>query len=434
MGLGVYSLEGQDKGGEMGQRSEPAGRRSGAAGQTGFGRYLRKIREDRKLSLDAVEERSFGFPGKVTKSHLSRIETGQAVPTFPRMFTLSRIYGVPIAQLAERFDLDLRAGLTDPADAAAPDRTDPADARGADARDADAEGAEGAGALERVHTWIRSGRYAEALQGADAALARMDPAAGGPVTVALRLARIDALLHLGGYHTAKDEAEELLNSDDLDAAQRVSTIYHLALSGYRLGRFHVAGFALEKAEQALQSLGADHRLHPMLHTLKGNLAVRLDRPQEAVEAFRRALHGYEHVDDAFEACRTRLNLTSALIQTGHPQEAKRQLVRIVERSRRQGWDRLAALALSNLALIAYTAGDHRAAESFCLQSNTIARSRDYMTVVFRNCFYLWKIARERGDDAAARTNFRTLKTYLGRLVDALPEADAFRAHLARSES
>ena len=72
-----------------------------------FGRFLRRVREERKLSLDAVEELSLGYPERVTKSHLSRIENGQAVPTFPRMFALSRIYGLPIASVAEKFEIDL---------------------------------------------------------------------------------------------------------------------------------------------------------------------------------------------------------------------------------------------------------------------------------------------------------------------------------------
>jgi len=59
-----------------------------------FGRYLRRIREERKLSLDSVEEMTLSYPERITKSHLSRIENGQAVPTFPRMFALSQIYGV----------------------------------------------------------------------------------------------------------------------------------------------------------------------------------------------------------------------------------------------------------------------------------------------------------------------------------------------------
>ena len=67
-----------------------------------FGRHLRSIREARKLSLDAVEELASGYPEQVTKSHLSRIENGQAEPSFRRMYTLGRIYGVSVTSLFTR--------------------------------------------------------------------------------------------------------------------------------------------------------------------------------------------------------------------------------------------------------------------------------------------------------------------------------------------
>ena len=69
-----------------------------------FGSYLRRLREERQLSLAAVEEMSSGLPERVTKSHLSRIENGQARPSFARMFTLSRIYDISVSSFAEGFE------------------------------------------------------------------------------------------------------------------------------------------------------------------------------------------------------------------------------------------------------------------------------------------------------------------------------------------
>ena len=80
-------------------------------GSAAFGSYLKRLREVRRLSLDAVEELSVTFPEKVTKSHLSRIENGLALPTFPRLMAMSHIYGVPIASLAERYEIELRRSM-----------------------------------------------------------------------------------------------------------------------------------------------------------------------------------------------------------------------------------------------------------------------------------------------------------------------------------
>ena len=77
-----------------------------------LGEYLREIRVERGMSLDVVEEMSSGLHERVTKSHLSRIENGQAVPSFPRMITLSQIYGVPLSSMAEHLELCLKAKMS----------------------------------------------------------------------------------------------------------------------------------------------------------------------------------------------------------------------------------------------------------------------------------------------------------------------------------
>jgi len=69
-----------------------------------FGSYLRRIRQERSLSLAAVEKMSRGWPERVTKSHLSRLENGQASPSFARVYTLSMIYGIPVSFLVDRFE------------------------------------------------------------------------------------------------------------------------------------------------------------------------------------------------------------------------------------------------------------------------------------------------------------------------------------------
>ena len=78
-----------------------------------FGMFLRRIREERRLSLAAVEKMSTGLPGRVTKSHLSRLENGHASPSFARIYTLSMIYGIPVSSLANRFERCLNTRAED---------------------------------------------------------------------------------------------------------------------------------------------------------------------------------------------------------------------------------------------------------------------------------------------------------------------------------
>ena len=107
---------------------EKVGDEENTIGSRGFGAYLRRVRESRRLSLDAVEEMSVEFPERVTKSHLSRIENGLALPTFPRLHALGRIYGVPMATMAERYEVEARKASI-PTVAARPDEDVKSEAR-----------------------------------------------------------------------------------------------------------------------------------------------------------------------------------------------------------------------------------------------------------------------------------------------------------------
>lgn len=72
-----------------------------------FGRYLRILRERRKLSLEDVCSLSRTFPDPVTKGYLSRCENGKQRLAFAKMIALSRIYEVSAEVLVERLELDM---------------------------------------------------------------------------------------------------------------------------------------------------------------------------------------------------------------------------------------------------------------------------------------------------------------------------------------
>lgn len=386
-------------------RNSTKGKSSGpAVKQKRFGTYLRKVREERRLSLDAVEEMSLGLTERVTKSHLSRIENGQAIPTFPRMFTLSQIYGIPVSFLAERFEISLKQGMF-PRDIA----SRPVDEIRAEAL-----------ALRR------SGRHAEALLLYEALLERPDEV---PV-VEIRLECINCLTKLSREATAKEECEKLLSSPALSTEQLIVALHYFAMCCYRLGKFTVAMMAIDRAEGELPGLEKPERLSAHLGALKGNLLYITRRHGEAAEAFVRAYQMFEKLPDKFEACRTRLNVASSLIEAGSHARAKNHIIAALTQAEAAGYDRQQAFALSHLARLAFKEGNLESAESYCLRSNRIARSREYAPILFRNCFYLWQIARTRRDDTGVRTNERTLRTYLGRVDGYLAEAAEFSAFLS----
>ena len=297
-----------------------------------FGSYLRKVREERKLSLDAVEEMSVGFPGRVTKSHLSRIENGQAVPTFPRMFALSQIYGVPISSLAERFEIDLRRAMLPP--------------------DVSSKSVEQL--LAETTAMVECGRYAEALTLCEVLLdgQRELEDFGDRRVISIQIERVNCLIHLARYVSAKDECEDLLSDTSLESDARVRLLQLFAMCCYRLGKFTFALMAIEKAETELSDLQTADELAAYLMTLKANLFGVTGRPDQAVDAYQDAIRRFETLSNPFEACIASVNLASALIETSDLARATSQLRKAIPQAQAHGYDRQLALALSNMALIA----------------------------------------------------------------------------------
>jgi tetratricopeptide (TPR) repeat protein len=386
------------------------GQQQGAFEHKRFGLYLRRIREERRLSLDAVEEMSAGLPERVTKSHLSRIENGQAVPTFPRMFTLSQIYGVPVSFLAERFELCLKLGMF------------PSDLLERSVEDILAE-------AKKLRV---AGRHIEALVWYEALLQRGDdvPDEVRPGWIIdLRLECINCLVKLARATSAKEECEKLLSSPWLNPRQRVITLQYLAMCSYKLGKFTVAMMAIDKAEAELEQVESPEALAAHLAALKGNLQFVTRVYPQAVEAYEDALRRFEAVGVPFEICRTRLNLAAALIELGSHTAARGHLHEALRQAEAAGYDRQRAYGLGHLGLLAYREDDLDAAESHCLRSNRLARPREYVSILFRNCYYLWRIAQRREDGAGTKANERTLRTYLSRVEEYMPEAEDFRAYL-----
>lgn len=378
----------------------------GLADARRFGSYLRKLRESRKLSLDAVEEMASGFADRITKSHLSRIENGQAEPTFRRMYALSLIYGVPVTALAERFELDLKLDAVD----------------GAVALDPDLE------PFEQAYRLRLSGRYLEALRIYEGLLAAPD-ARDPTAVVRLRLHRVNCLIQLESYGVAKEEVESILDLPDLSDELTELALLYFAMACYRSGRHTVALLAVDRAETMAGRRSEPSRVSADIAALKGNLVFAVRRFDEAAAAYERADALYGALDLAFDRCRVRRNLATTLIATGDVAGARAILDEVIATAEAGGYDRQLAYAYSDLAAIAWREDDLKAAESYCLRSNVIARPREYISLVFRNCYYLWRIARQRGDVRGIRTNERTLRAYLGRVDEALTEADDYRSFL-----
>jgi tetratricopeptide (TPR) repeat protein len=366
------------------------------------------------LSLDAVEELATNYSDRVTKSHLSRIENGRAEPTFRRLFVLSQIYGEPMTRIAERFELDLRREQH-----GASARTRPLDPE--------------SGTLE-VRERIREGRYLEALDSVEILLDAADATHGSVERVQLRLERVNCLMKLDRVELAKNEAEAVLDSDELEPRDRVRALYLLAACCIRTSRLTVGRLAIEQARQLVAELPEDDRLRADVHQMAGKLAHALGLDEKAMRHYADAVDGYVASGCRFEEARARRNLAAVLVVLGKLSAAKRKLLDLVRACEAERWERQLALALGDLGIVAYREDALDVAESYCLRSNAIAREREYLSLVFQNCFYLWRIAQRRADRHGEAVNLRTLRSYVSRVDQDMEERAEFLAAISEDAS
>ena len=202
-------------------------------------------------------------------------------------------------------------------------------------------------------------------------------------------------------------------------------------------RAHAAAFDFEGLEALHVRLLKRAPQHPGVHHLIGETYEQLKLPgraleryEAAAEALQNAVGHFEEGGIGFEACRHRINLATALIRTRKLRAARTHLKTALEESRDRGYDRQHAQAMNGLGSIAFTEGKLDVAEAHCLQSNQIARPRDFYDVIFANCYYLWRIAESRGDHAGIALNERTLRAYLSRVDPFLTEVEQYRKSIA----
>lgn len=69
-----------------------------------FGDFLKKLREDRKMTLREVERKA-----QISNAYLSQVERGErSIPTMKMLARLAKVYGVPVSVLTEKAEADLK--------------------------------------------------------------------------------------------------------------------------------------------------------------------------------------------------------------------------------------------------------------------------------------------------------------------------------------
>jgi tetratricopeptide (TPR) repeat protein len=242
----------------------------------------------------------------------------------------------------------------------------------------------------------------------------------------LTIWHINAMIMLGHYESAKVKSEEVLSTTSNDSETHLKALICFVRTSYRLRRFTVALMGLQQIDELLDRKKWNPRLRSIARSTHGQVHVAIGDLKCAKECFESSLESFQQAGDDFEACKARINLGQVLIDSDSLGAARRHLVQSLSEASEGKFDKLVALAASHLAVLNYKKGDTESAESFAIRSNAIARPNGYQTILFRNVFYLWKIAVDKRDSAAMSSNERTLRALSNRIYDEFPELEQFR--------
>ena len=253
------------------------------SGSPRLGSQLKKIREERKLTLGAVETLSAGLGATIPKTYLFRVERGKTFPTLPRLRTLAQVYQVKLARLVETLET-----AVEEQELAKELGGDLSTATFEELRERGIE-AKKRGDLSRAvllfkTAWERAQSASPSSErNLEVARARLD------LCIAYRSA--------GHFVLAREEAEAALqlaprDSDLMDHTRlQLATIYrHLGLTALA---YDLAGVLLARGSTIAVELqgGAQH--------LMGNLLLD-DQPLKAAQHYRSALAAQKKMRDRWE--------------------------------------------------------------------------------------------------------------------------------------
>jgi Flp pilus assembly protein TadD len=167
-----------------------------------------------------------------------------------------------------------------------------------------------------------------------------------------------------------------------------------------------------------------------LCSLEGHLQFSLENYSLAYDKFSEAYQLFTNLGNRVACLRTQLGMGSALEKCGKRKSARSHYIDVLQKATSEGFLKIASIVLSNLAEISFLDGEHEKAEHYAMKSNRLARSMDNHIVLFRNQFYLWKIALATKDDTRASQQLSSLKKYYPRVDKDLDEAKQLQAFLS----
>jgi len=376
-----------------------------------FGRYLKTLRERRRLSLDDVLSLSKAFPEPVGKGYLSRCEHGGQRIAFSKLIALSRIYDVPSEVLVERMELDLEL-----------DRVGGPETEGLSFEELEATGK---AASARGEMWEAYGYLRDALPGARSA----------PLLASYRDNKEQELRAIMNYsipvarhgrHALALHELEFVRSAGGLSEKHVVALMELLSQRYRsLGDLERAIHFVDEAVIHADAVGSDN-CRAFAYSNKAFFASRAKDSELAINLYQQTYSLFSQLKLHHEAARTQVNLAGVYFDQGRIGAARRCLLSAERIASRHDAQRQRILCRILLGEIEAKEGNQQKALRLWREAVQMAKDTHDHVLRFKAEFQLYKHALNSNDRATADSLARILERRSTWVPHDVEELDEFR--------
>lgn len=376
-----------------------------------FGRYLKALRERRRLSLDNVYSLSQTFPEKINKGYLSRCENGHHRLAFSKVIALSRIYEVPADVLVERMELDMEL-----------DRVGSPDTEGMSYSELTLAGKR---ALDEGFKWKGYAYLRDAVSRATA-----DPVR--PIFQSASEQHLHACMNCGTAAVAVErfvfalhEFHYVETADALSAESRPLILERLSQCYRRLDQLDrargIADEGIAEARKCNKSLWLGY-----LHSTRATIAVEQQDSHLAITHFLKAYKRFRANKKKYECATTVLNLAQAYVNLERFGAARRALKAAETLLSPVKDHRTLGLGRILLGEIEARASKTEFAVRQWKEAAEIGKRLNDRLLRFQAEFQLFKAARDSGHVPAARAIKRRLRRLSAWVPTNTPELVEFK--------
>jgi tetratricopeptide (TPR) repeat protein len=358
------------------------------------GTLFKAAREAQRLSQYQVAALTRGRPGEVSRTLISAIERGRSLPGLETLVSLSRVLNIEPMEVVERVDVGM---------------SEPVDLSGLSTQEM----------LEFGRECLRSRRHREAITVFDSLAERLlaEPPEGEREALAMR-ARVEsnralALRHCGALRAAQSSAQRAveLSRDDPEGLANAYMILASVLSFE--GLHTLARDAARRAVELTRELGPARQCQAW--NQYGSVLQLAGRPEEARQAFVRALGLAVRAQDLHHRIKVEGNIGTCLTDLGRKRQARARFAKAVRLARNCGDGAAEAFWLIELGRVAFDQGRLDEAEE-CGHAalGRIAPDGEPLTI-FRAQWLLHRIVRVRDPRAPDRQRLAQLRRLWSRL-------------------